>query len=87
MDHGKETYDYVLIGTGTAGSVLAKKLTDDKQTSLFALEAGNNNAKARPIRDSKFAPPFILRDNYSAEYYWPGKGTPQKSVANRSFCN
>lgn len=81
----KQTYDYVLIGAGTAGSVLAKKLTDDKKTSLFALEAGDDNAKDRPIRDSQFAPPFILRDNFSAKYYWPGKGIPQKAVVNRSF--
>lgn len=81
----QNTYDYIVIGTGTAGSVLAKKLTDDLKTSLLSIEAGDNNSKERPIRDSRFAPPFILRDNFSPEYYWPGKGTPQKSVQNRSF--
>lgn len=81
----KVTYDYILIGTGTAGSIIAKRLTDDFKTSLLALEAGDNNSSEVPIRDSRFAPPFILRDNYLSQYYWPGKGVPQKSVANKSF--
>lgn len=79
------SFDYIVIGTGTAGSVLAKKLTDDHKTSLLSLEAGDNNSDERPIRDSRFAPPFILRDNYTPEYYWPGLGKPQESVDHRSF--
>lgn len=81
----KLTFDYILVGTGTAGSIIAKRLTDDKQTSLLTLEAGDNNSKERPIRDSRFAPPFILRDNFSPQYYWPGKGVPQEDVNRRSF--
>lgn len=54
----KLTFDYILVGTGTAGSIIAKRLTDDKQTSLLTLEAGDNNSKERPIRDSRFAPPI-----------------------------
>jgi choline dehydrogenase len=35
-------YDYVVIGAGTAGGVIAKKLTDDKSTSVLVLEPGTN---------------------------------------------
>lgn len=62
------TFDYIVIGTGPAGAVIAKKLTDDKRTFLLVLEAGENNSRERPIRD---APPFILTDNFL-----PGKGIP-----------
>lgn len=79
------TFDYIVVGTGPAGAVIAKKLTDDKKTSLLALEAGDNNSNEIPIRNSLFAPPFILRDNFSAQYYWPGKGVPQAFVDTRSF--
>ncbi|HSW86126.1 MAG TPA: GMC oxidoreductase, partial [Rhabdochlamydiaceae bacterium] len=34
--------DYVIVGVGTAGSLLAKKLTDDKKTSVIALHSGKN---------------------------------------------
>lgn len=34
--------DYVVVGVGTAGAVVAKELTDDKKTSLVALHSGRN---------------------------------------------
>lgn len=37
-----ETFDYIVIGAGTAGGVIAKKLTDDKKTSVLVLEPGTN---------------------------------------------
>ncbi|PSJ95525.1 oxidoreductase [Brevibacillus fortis] len=38
----KSIFDYIVIGAGTAGGVIAKKLTDDKHTSVLVLEAGTN---------------------------------------------
>ncbi|MGA3600133.1 GMC family oxidoreductase [Lysinibacillus agricola] len=38
-------FDYIIIGAGTAGGVIAKKLTDDKSTSVLALETGTNLTK------------------------------------------
>lgn len=38
----KKYFDYIVIGAGTAGGVIAKELTDDKKTSLLVLEAGTN---------------------------------------------
>ncbi|RDU38707.1 GMC family oxidoreductase [Neobacillus piezotolerans] len=35
-------FDYIIIGAGTAGGVIAKKLTDDRRTSVLVLEAGTN---------------------------------------------
>ncbi|WP_235828064.1 GMC family oxidoreductase [Brevibacillus migulae] len=36
------TFDYIVIGGGTAGGVIAKELTDDRRTSVLVLEAGTN---------------------------------------------
>lgn len=35
-------FDYILIGAGTAGGIIAKKLTDNRHTSVLVLEAGTN---------------------------------------------
>ncbi|MGN7383933.1 GMC family oxidoreductase N-terminal domain-containing protein [Paenibacillus sp. SAFN-117] len=42
------TFDYIVIGAGTAGGVIAKKLTDDKKTSVLVLEAGTNMPNNSP---------------------------------------
>ena len=35
-----ETFDYVIIGSGSAGSVLTNRLSEDAGTSVCVLEAG-----------------------------------------------
>lgn len=36
-----KTFDYVIVGGGTAGLVLANRLSDDPSKSVLVLEAGN----------------------------------------------
>ncbi|WP_144559816.1 GMC family oxidoreductase [Bacillus thuringiensis] len=44
----KYIFDYIVIGAGTAGGVIAKELTDDKKTSVLVLEAGTNMTNSSP---------------------------------------
>ncbi|HEX4069205.1 MAG TPA: GMC family oxidoreductase [Candidatus Babeliales bacterium] len=41
-NNDKVRYDYIIVGGGTAGCILARKLSDDHHNSVLVLEAGGN---------------------------------------------
>jgi choline dehydrogenase len=79
----KLMFDYIVIGTGPTGAIIAKTLTDNKSTSVLLLEAGENNDKDKPIRNSTLAP--NLEPLFFPHYFWQGEGVPQRNLDNRMF--
>lgn len=56
-------YDYVIVGAGTAGSVLARLLTDNLTTSVLVLEAGEYHGDDPRIRNGfLFGDPDLAND-------------------------
>ena len=71
-------YDYIIVGAGSAGCVLAKNLTEDGRHSVLLIEAGpKNNALSLKI------PAAVLKNLQSTKYNWAYQGEPEPELGGR----
>ncbi|EIM79458.1 GMC oxidoreductase [Stereum hirsutum FP-91666 SS1] len=78
-DTGKwKEYDYVIVGGGTAGCVLASRLSEDAGTTVLLIEAGNSHEKEYLTR-IPLAWPKLLKSRVD----WDYETTPQKHANDR----
>ena len=77
--------DYVIVGVGTAGAVLAKGLSDDKKTSVIALHIGENLTEDPFIKFSKNAGFTVVDVILGPPYYQNGLTVPQPKADNREL--
>jgi choline dehydrogenase-like flavoprotein len=74
-DFAAKSYDYVIIGGGTAGLTLAARLTEDPAITVAVLEAGPNR-----LNDSTILTPALARSMIGdPKYDWRHTTVPQAS--------
>lgn len=66
----RQTYDYVIVGGGVAGSTLAARLSEDPDVTVLLIEAGSYE---NPLTDI----PFIVPALQGTAIDWKFKSTPQ----------
>ncbi|HLS02052.1 MAG TPA: GMC family oxidoreductase N-terminal domain-containing protein, partial [Beutenbergiaceae bacterium] len=73
-------YDYVIVGGGSAGSVLANRLSADPATSVLVLEAGRSDFKVDPFIHMPAALPFPIGSKF---YDWQYESEPEPYMGGR----
>ncbi|HUZ23138.1 MAG TPA: GMC family oxidoreductase N-terminal domain-containing protein [Streptosporangiaceae bacterium] len=72
-------YDYVIVGAGSAGCVLASRLTENPDTRVLVLEAGP------PDDADEIHIPAALNLLFKSTYDWDYQTIPQQRAADRSI--
>lgn len=68
-----QNFDYVIVGGGTAGLVVANRLSEDPNTTVLVLEAGSNHLDD----DRLLILGLALSVHQNPEYDWGFWSTPQ----------
>nr|POE71338.1 putative gmc-type oxidoreductase [Quercus suber] len=78
-DFLQHDYDFIVVGGGTAGLVVAARLTENEDVTVGVLEAGKNK-----LRDVLVDSPVAFMQMYNnPEYDWMVKTVPQKFNGGR----
>ena len=74
------TYDYIIVGAGSAGCVLANRLTENTNYRVLLIEAGpKNNALSLRI------PAAVLQNLKSTKHNWAYQGEPEPELGGRTI--
>jgi choline dehydrogenase len=73
-----DTYDYVIVGSGSAGSVLAARLTEDVGTTVLVLEAGGGDGSVFIQMPSALSIPMNME-----KYNWFYESEPEPGLGGR----
>lgn len=74
-----EVYDYVIVGGGVAGMVLAEGISSNPDLKVLLLEAGPDGTDSPLINTPGFAGQLV-----GSQYAWNYSTTPQPTLDGRS---
>ncbi|KAF5372911.1 hypothetical protein D9758_001766 [Tetrapyrgos nigripes] len=79
-DVPSRTYDFIIVGAGTAGSVLASRLSEDPHKSVLVIEAGVSDSSVSTIQI-----PFLASSLRQTSVDWNYTTVPQSGLNGRSL--
>ncbi|KAG5728166.1 hypothetical protein E4T56_gene19285 [Termitomyces sp. T112] len=75
----KHKYDFIIVGGGTAGNVVANRLTENPKFNVLVIEAGPSHVG---VLSSEV--PFFAANNWFTAFDWNYTTTPQVGLGGRS---
>ncbi|MDA1238646.1 MAG: choline dehydrogenase [Proteobacteria bacterium] len=73
-------FDYIIVGAGSAGCVLANRLSEDSPNNVLLLEAGSENSAL-----SLKIPAAVLSNLNSTKHNWAFRGEPEPELNGRQI--
>ncbi|XP_078040739.1 glucose dehydrogenase [FAD, quinone] [Augochlora pura] len=73
VDPNNKKYDFIIVGAGSAGSVLANRLSENKKWNVLLLEAGGTETLLHQI-------PILVGYFQLSNYNWGYKVEPQRNA-------
>ena len=75
----ERSFDYVIVGAGTAGCVLAGRLSEDADVTTALLEAGGSD------RQAEIQTPAAFPATFKSALDWDLLGEPEQAIGGRRF--